>query len=224
MRSLVNIVALIVSLSGAGLRAEWRELKDESGACIQVAIDFSVEKVKITPDGNMQFVARTTDAGPEFGVAVAIEKPKESHMKLYGGGEYPVMQIGIEFRSIGEPTAKLERRLIERLHDRSDVEEPSRIAGLYSAYSSHLDAGFSGLMVLHVRAVGISYDDKGKQIAGDGFRTELVIDVPMGRMTAYFSIQGGYGGTAPADKARAAWLEKNKTANQFPEPAPSAAH
>jgi hypothetical protein len=189
-------------------RGEWIELKNEAGRVVEIVADFKIEDMRIDASGTTSFIAKEMFGNEELGFSVALSKPSEGTIQVSGQDRtLPVMRTDFDIRSIGRATERLERRLCTELKVASGGDEPTRVAGLYSAYCPNIAASPADVAVVRGRSVGISYDKQGKRTAGDCFAIKFLIDGPLGRVTVYFHEEGGYGGTALANLARSEWYD-----------------
>jgi hypothetical protein len=220
MKTRFAIACLVVAFSTSAAIADWRELKNGQNCAVEVAIDFSIENLRIDPSGSTSFSAKTIIDGDQLGFSVSLSKAQDGKMGvLFEKDELSVMRSDLDIRSIGPATDCLERRLNKVLGVEAGGggEGAYHAVGLYSAISPPMASAISQVALFDGLSVGCTYDRSGSRIAGDCFSVRLVVDGPLNRLTAYFHIPGGYGGTAEADRARSRWNQEKSQVNKRPE-------
>ena len=200
------------------LRADVRELKNESGRCVQVVADFKIENQEIDSNGATRFAAKALIDGEEIGFRIVLAKASESTSWDSRKGVIPNMALNFEVRPLGLATTHLERLLNARLRLPYESKMPNvRVVGAYSSLCPYMAASVEDIMLIYGHAGMSTYDEHGAPALGECFSLKLVIDAPLERMTTYFSREGGYGGKAEANQARSQWYrshEKSGPANQ----------
>lgn len=201
--------AILLLISPLISRADWHTMRSADGHVVEIVVDFRMEKVRIDSKGDLSFVATASIGGQEIGFLGVISKPKNELEEIGRTGQKArIWRNGLEVRTAGASTAKLEQLLANQLNVRiRNGDEGYRFVGLYSAVSSYDVTGFGNVDVLLAASVGLTFDETGKTIGGKGFALQLVLDGPMGRLTVYFSIPPGAGGTSEAYILRREWLE-----------------
>jgi len=185
------------------LRADWNVLKDDEGQTVEVAIDFTIKKKTTNPDESIFLVLSATNNGGEVGFSALISKPSDSVIHMQGKKEpAPIMRSEITLASTGAPTKALEKCLLLLLNAESYGDESLRVVGIFSAMSQRPNVSFLVPTVLHATDHGLTFDDKGKRVLGQCFAITFIMDIPMNRITAYFSTPAGFGGISTATRVR----------------------
>ncbi len=203
--AIVGVASVIFAMVA---RADWKTLRSEDGAVVEIVADFQIEAVSIAPTGEATMTVKSTENGDEVGFSVKITEPKKGEMPQLGKDEsVHVFRCDLEIRTAGPSTKRLEELLRHRLHGPTRSDSEARLVGLYSAICSGPFASFASPSIFQASDVGLTFDDSGKTIPGDCLAVILVVDAPMKRLTGYFSNPGGYGGTSAAARARSQWYE-----------------
>ena len=175
--------AIFMLIAAPFMKADWTVLKNDAGEIVEVAVDFTIKKKTINPDGSVSLVLSATNAGEEIGFSALISKPSESTVVGKKKESVRVVHRNVTLTSIGEPTKTLEKRLALQLKAQS-----RRIVGLYNT-TSYWPHGFSLTFpdVFTTFDLQLTFDDEGKIVGGDCFDIRFIPDIPMNRFTAYFS-------------------------------------
>jgi hypothetical protein len=204
---------LIVPLLCPRLYGAWNALLDKDGTTVQVAVDFAIKSSRVDHGDGVTIDATAQKDGKEIGFVATLDlKWKSQKMPIFGRkNEFAtVTTSGLTIKSIGDPTTNLERMLNEQLRGPKETEDTLHCTGLYNAVARGGLTSLPEISILDLLDVGLTYDSGGNQIAGDCFAITLVLDVPMERITAYFSLRAGYGGSPRFERARTNWHEGKK--------------
>ena len=219
----VTMLGVIVLLGQLSLCAEIRELRDPRLGCVQVAIDFEMLNTSIDADGALNFTARASLAGSEVGLLVKISNPKRGPFDY--SGKYPgeITRSEFELRTMGTPTANLERLLSDKLSGPGKGGGPNFICGPYNAKSNSPYSNFSFSAIWRLTDVGVTYDKTDSRVELLGYMMEVIIDPPLARMTVLFAQWGAPGGITPVYEFRERWINENRP-NHPSEPMPPKRH
>jgi hypothetical protein len=215
MKKRFVLLGVVFALMTPRVFAEWKVLKDAAGSIVEIVVDFSIENLRINADGSASFKTRAQIDGEEIGFSVSMSKAREGEQAvLYQERNIPikqvdiaVMHVDIDITSSGTATKNLERRLADQLGLSAGAEGLLRVVGPRRGICPPGAASIAGVANIHAGNVGLTYDDDGKQIAGECLGLELVVDAPVNRITAHFYEVAGAGGTAKKDQARSEWFK-----------------
>lgn len=189
-------------------QADSKPLALEDGRAVEIVVDFKIEDLRIDGEGNVSLVAKSAENGEAIGFSALISKPRRGERAQLGKDEtLPVVEADITIKSIGAPTTTLQSFLDRRLRRDSKEVGHRQLAGLYAATSSALNGHLAHVAFLQTHDVGITRDENDSTKTAECFSMRLVVDGPLERLTAYFSLEPGYGANAPEWVARQQWYK-----------------
>lgn len=206
---LLSLFAFVVTTPGSQ-GSDLHELKASDGRIVQIAADFSIEDFQIIQDGKATFKATAVIGGDAVAISITIDKFQVETVgdAKRGQKEMPIYRAGLDIRSVGAPTERLERILNARL-SKLDAKQ-IRITGPYDASSQVLVASpLSSPILISADSINITYNQSGEAVLGACFNLELLMDAPLRRLTIYFA-ESGYSGIQYPTRARTEWLDTLK--------------
>lgn len=211
--ALAALVAFLCLAVPSASFADWKVLKSSDGKIVEVVVDFDLSEFRVDAAGTATFKASTRIDGEEIGFLVSLTKPKEVEMMDRAAGRtVPMMAVTTNITSAGPATKNLERRLFAQLAIPAEDRKQTHVTGVRHAFSSPTTSSISGVTVLRGGMAALTYDENDQPASGYAFGLALVIDAPLGRLTAHFSEAPGYGGIPRNDRTRVEWLQQRQSA------------
>lgn len=214
MRYLIA-VATFASLFPASLaQAEWKTLRNADGRIVEVAVDLQIESVHITPKGDVSMIAKTMEQNQEIGFSLSITNLHSVEAPTIGRDQpAPMKRCDIEIRSIGKATTRLADMVRSQLGESPMVHfgSPMAITAPYIGYVLSDSSTISMPSIFSGTSPGIAYDENGDVVGCDSYHIRLIVDGPMRSLRIYLSLEGGFGGMAPGDRARSQWYKSTQT-------------
>jgi hypothetical protein len=198
-------------------QADSKTLVLDDVRAVEIMVDFKIEDLRIDGEGNVSLVAKSSENGEAIGFSALISKPRRGERAQMGKDQtLPVVEADITIKSIGAPTTTLQASLDRRLRRNSKDVGRRQLVGLYCATSSFLNAHIAQVAFFQTDDVGITPDEKDSTKTAECFSMRLVIDGPLERLTAYFSLEAGYGADAPEWVARQQWYKAHVRPEENP--------